>query len=268
MTWPATLPLTPLVIVVGVLAASVVLVLPTRSTDTGAPMRRGDAREGRIPEGRSGGPSDDPSNDPFDGTSTDRLGVDGEPEFDVLGDQPATRRRRWLPRPRPRRRGLRRPRPRRLLWRRRGEAESPTPGDVASAMALLAIAYRTGLPTWQVLTAVARTTADPVGRDLRQVATALQWGAAETEAWSSVGAPWCGAARVVSLSHAAGVAPGPLLTSASDDLNRSEIDRLEIAVAQVGVRLVAPLGLVLLPAFCLTTVVPLVVALGRQLLVG
>ena len=104
--------------------------------------------------------------------------------------------------------------------------------------------------------------------DLRQVATALQWGAAEAEAWASVGPPWAPAARVISLAHAGGVPPGPLLTAASDDLHRAELDRLEMSAARVGVRLVAPLGLVLLPAFCLTTVVPLVVALGRQLLVG
>ncbi len=142
------------------------------------------------------------------------------------------------------------------------------PDEVASALALLALAYRTGLPTWQVLIAVAQTSADPVGADLRQVATALQWGASETEAWASVGPAWAAAARVVCLAHAGGVPPGPLLTAASDDLHRAELDRLEVAAAQVGVRLVAPLGLVLLPAFCLTTVVPLVVALGSQLLVG
>jgi hypothetical protein len=153
-------------------------------------------------------------------------------------------------------------------------------------MVLLALAYRTGLPTWQVLIAVADATsdpstsprsrprgraaldADPVASDLRQVATALQWGASEAEAWASVGSAWTPAARVVALAHAGGVPPGPLLTAASDDLHRAELDRLEVAAAQVGVRLVAPLGLVLLPAFCLTTVVPLVVALGSQLLAG
>lgn len=149
-----------------------------------------------------------------------------------------------------------------------GHPETRDTDEVASAMALLALAYRTGLPTWQVLTAVAQTSPDLVASDLRQVATALQWGASEAEAWASVGPAWAAAARVVSLAHAGGVPPGPLLTAASDDLHRAELDRLEVAAAQVGVRLVAPLGLVLLPAFCLTTVVPLVVALGSQLLVG
>ena len=161
-----------------------------------------------------------------------------------------------------------RARPRRRARRDRRSLSARDPDEVASALALLALAYRTGLPTWQVLIAVAQTSRDPVAADLRQVATALQWGASETEAWASVGPAWAAAARVVSLAHAGGVPPGPLLTAASDDLHRAELDRLEVAAAQVGVRLVAPLGLVLLPAFCLTTVVPLVVALGSQLLVG
>ncbi|WP_404391317.1 type II secretion system F family protein [Humibacillus xanthopallidus] len=161
-----------------------------------------------------------------------------------------------------------RARPQRRARRGRRSLTARDPDEVASALALLPLAYRTGLPTWQVLIAVAQTGRDPVAADLRQVATALQWGASETEAWASVGPAWTAAARVVSLAHAGGVPPGPLLTAASDDLHRAELDRLEVAAAQVGVRLVAPLGLVLLPAFCLTTVVPLVVALGSQLLVG
>ncbi len=150
----------------------------------------------------------------------------------------------------------------------RASSGSCGPEDVASALALLALAYRTGLPTWQVLTAVAQTVDDPVAGDLLQVATALQWGASEADAWASVGPAWSSAAHVISLAHAGGVPPGPLLVTASDDLHRAELDRLEVAAAQVGVRLVVPLGLVLLPAFCLTTVVPLVAALGSQLLSG
>jgi hypothetical protein len=107
-----------------------------------------------------------------------------------------------------------------------------------------------------------------VARDLRQVAAALHWGATEREAWRSVGAAWAPAGRAVVLAQLAGLAPGPLLLRAADDLWASRVEQVDIAAAKVGVRLVAPLGLVLLPAFCLTTVVPLVVALARQLLAG
>ena len=133
-------------------------------------------------------------------------------------------------------------------------------------MVLLALGYRSGLPTWHVLGAVAERSSEVVASDLRQVGAALQWGAPDGEAWASVGPCWTPAARAVSLGQQAGLPPGPLLLRAADELRQSDLERLEVAAATVGVRLVAPLGLVLLPAFCLTTVVPLVVSLGRQVL--
>lgn len=153
--------------------------------------------------------------------------------------------------------------------------EPPSQGQVHSALVLLALGYRSGQPTWQVLGAVADVLdADPerpplpVSRDLRQVAAALRWGATDGEAWASVGEIWSGAARAVAIAHRAGIAPGPLLLAAADDLRKASLEQVELAAARVGVRLVAPLGLVLLPAFCLTTVVPLVVALAGQMLTG
>ncbi|NUO90231.1 MAG: type II secretion system F family protein [Dermatophilaceae bacterium] len=141
-------------------------------------------------------------------------------------------------------------------------------GDVASALALLALAYRSGLPTWDVLDAVASGLAGPAARDLRQVAAALRWGAEEGEAWASVGPAWAPAARAVAIAHRAGVPPGPMLLAAADDLRDAQLEQLELSAAKVGVRLVAPLGLVLLPAFCLTTVAPLVIALAGGVLRG
>ncbi|MDV3222650.1 type II secretion system F family protein [Intrasporangium sp.] len=152
--------------------------------------------------------------------------------------------------------------------------EAPSPGQVQSALVLLALGYRSGQPTWEVLGAVADVLdagpEDPpaVSRDLRQVAAALRWGASDTEAWASVDEVWSGAGRAVAIAHRAGIAPGPLLLAAAEDLRRASLEQVELAAARVGVRLVAPLGLVLLPAFCLTTVVPLVVALAGQLLSG
>lgn len=147
---------------------------------------------------------------------------------------------------------------------------SPEVGDrdVSSALALLVLAYRSGLPTWDVLEAVAAGLDGAAARDLRQVAAALRWGAHETEAWASVGPAWAPAARAVAIAHSAGVPPGAMLLAASDDLRDAELERLELSAAKVGVRLVAPLGLVLLPAFCLTTVAPLVIALAGDVLRG
>jgi pilus assembly protein TadC len=140
--------------------------------------------------------------------------------------------------------------------------------DVSTALALLALAYRSGLPTWDVLEAVAAGLGGAAAHDLRQVATALRWGADESEAWASVGPAWAPASRAVAIAHQAGVPPGAMLLAASDDLRNTELERLERSAAKVGVRLVAPLGLVLLPAFCLTTVAPLVIALAGDVLRG
>ena len=159
-----------------------------------------------------------------------------------------------------------------------GERRPPVPGrgddvrrateaEVSSALALLALAYRSGLPTWDVLDAVAAGLTGRASTDLRQVAAALRWGATEAEAWASVGPTWAHAARAVAIAHQAGVPPGAMLLAASDDLHAAELERLEVSAAKVGVRLVAPLGLVLLPAFCLTTVAPLVIALAHDLLI-
>lgn len=143
-----------------------------------------------------------------------------------------------------------------------------TEAQVATAIVLLALAFRSGLPTTSVLDAAARHVSDTTARDLRQVATALLWGATPDEAWASVDERWASAARAIRVASAAGVPPGPVLLRAAEDLRRDAGERAESAVARAGVRLVLPLGLVLLPAFCLTTVVPLVLALGGRLLTG
>ena len=217
---------------VGVLVAAVVLLLPGRSASRGS---------------RGGSP----------------------PPDDADGSYPVALRRS-LSSPKPQAGSFPRP----FLSRRGrpgskaavGPRTAPSAEAVASALALLALAFRSGLPTWQVLDAVADQSADDVSADLRQVAAALRWGAEEHEAWASVDPAWAPAARAVSIAHRAGIAPASLLMKAADDTRRADLERLELAAAQVGVRLVLPLGLVLLPAFCLTTVVPLVVSLGRRLL--
>lgn len=152
--------------------------------------------------------------------------------------------------------------------RRRPDRGTTAGPDVSAAMTLLALAYRSGLPTWDVLLAVAAGTQGSASRDLRQVAAALRWGADEWEAWGSVGPAWSSAARAVAIAQQAGVPPGSMLLAAADDVRRADLERLEVGAAKAGVRLVAPLGLVLLPAFCLTTVVPLVIALAGRLMTG
>lgn len=97
-----------------------------------------------------------------------------------------------------------------------------TEAEVSSALALLALAYRSGLPTWDVLEAVATGLTGRPSSDLRQVAAALRWGATEADAWASVGPTWAPAARAVAIAQQAGVPPGAMLRAASDDLHAAE----------------------------------------------
>jgi hypothetical protein len=57
------------------------------------------------------------------------------------------------------------------------------------------------------------------------------------------------------------------LARAAGEVRRAERQRLDVATATLGVRIVLPPGLVFLPAFVLTTVVPIVLALAHQVLV-
>ena len=55
------------------------------------------------------------------------------------------------------------------------------------------------------------------------------------------------------------------LVDAAADLRREAVADVEVRAARLGVRLVLPLGLAYLPAFVLITVVPVVLALTRDL---
>jgi pilus assembly protein TadC len=68
------------------------------------------------------------------------------------------------------------------------------------------------------------------------------------------------------MAREAGVPPSSLLVTGAEDLRSSRLAAIDIAAAGLGVRLVIPLGVAFLPAFVLTTVVPVVLALARQVL--
>lgn len=154
--------------------------------------------------------------------------------------------------------------------RRRGEPDGPLTGpDVATVMVLLAVALRSGCGATEAVEAVADVhegAGGPVPAQLRSVAAALRWGVAPAAAWAAADPGWERVATVLAVAARAGTAPGPSLLRAARDLRADEAGRVEVAAARVGVHLVAPLGLVFLPAFVLTTLVPVVLALGRRVL--
>ena len=139
---------------------------------------------------------------------------------------------------------------------------------VAGVIDLLALTLRGGAGLVEAMEAVAARVGGPLGLHLQTVAAAGRWGVDDATAWASVPPAWQPAARALRMAATAGVPPADLLVRAAEEVRRAEQQRLEVATATLGVRIVLPLGLVFLPAFVLTTVVPIVLALARQVLVS
>ncbi len=133
-------------------------------------------------------------------------------------------------------------------------------------MVLLSVALQSGCGVVEGMEQSARVAMVPCARDLAVVAAALRWGVGDDLAWSAVDPLWSRASAALRLAVASGVAPSHLLLAAADDLRSAQVAAIEVAGARVGVRMVLPLGLTFLPAFVLTTVVPLVLALAGQVL--
>jgi len=138
--------------------------------------------------------------------------------------------------------------------------------DIAGVIDLLALTLRSGAGFVEAMEAVALRVGGPLGLHLQTVAAAGRWGVDEATAWASVPSAWQPAARALRMAATSGVPPADLLVRAAREVRRSERHRLEVATSTLGVRIVLPLGLAFLPAFVLTTVVPIVLALAQQLL--
>lgn len=139
--------------------------------------------------------------------------------------------------------------------------------EVAGVIDLLALALRGGVGLVEAMEAVATRVGGPLGLHLQTVAAAGRWGVDDATAWASIPSAWQPAARALRMAATAGVPPADVLVRAAADVRRTEQQRLELATATLGVRIVLPLGLAFLPAFVLTTVVPIVLALAQQVLV-
>jgi hypothetical protein len=138
--------------------------------------------------------------------------------------------------------------------------------EVAGVIDLLALTLRGGVGLVEAMEAVASRVGGLLGLHLRTVAAAGRWGVEDATAWASVPSAWQPAARALRMAASAGVPPADALVGAADEVRRTERQRLEVATATLGIRIVLPLGLVFLPAFILTTVMPIVLALAQQVL--
>lgn len=140
--------------------------------------------------------------------------------------------------------------------------------EVAGVIDLLALTLRGGVGLVEAMEAVAARVGGLLGLHLQTVAAAHRWGVEDDVAWTSIPPAWQPAARALRMASTAGVPPADLLVRAAEEMRRTEQQRLELATATLGIRIVLPLGLAFLPAFVLTTVVPIVLALAHQVLVS
>lgn len=137
--------------------------------------------------------------------------------------------------------------------------------SVPEVLDLLSLALGGGADVQSAVQQVAAVVGGPAGRELGAVRAALAWGLEEDAAWGQAPLHWAPARRALALAATAGVPPAQLLTDAAADLRRDALAGIEVATARLSVRLVLPLGLAFLPAFLLTTVVPVVLALAQGL---
>ena len=150
-----------------------------------------------------------------------------------------------------------------------GSSQTSVPAaEVAGVIDLLALTLRGGAGLVEAMEAVAGRVGGLLGLHLQTVAAARRWGVEDATAWASVPSAWQPAARALRMAATAGVPPADVLVRAAEEVRRAEQQRLEVATATLGIRIVLPLGLVFLPAFVLTTVVPIVLALAKQVLVS
>lgn len=172
----------------------------------------------------------------------------------------------WTP---PTGRGDRLPWPGRASARtsRRGTRHQTRSGQavVPEAMELLALALLGGAALAEAARTVSLVLPEGAGAGLARVASALRHGQDTDQAWAAAGVQWEPARRSLELARVAGVAPGPALRQTAADLRAGLVTTVEVSTARLGVRMVLPLGLAFLPAFVLTTVLPLVLALTRDL---
>ncbi|GAA4877997.1 type II secretion system F family protein [Serinicoccus chungangensis] len=149
--------------------------------------------------------------------------------------------------------------------RRRVTGHGATPAGVPEALDLLALALQGGSSLGSAARHVAAVLPTPLREELDGVGRDLLLGLDTGPSWAAAGPRWRAARLSMEIAALAGVSPGPALRQAAADLRRQAVAGVEVATARLGVRLVIPLGLAFLPGFVLSTVVPLVLALVRDL---
>lgn len=131
--------------------------------------------------------------------------------------------------------------------------------QLAFDLDLVAICLTSGLPIPVALTLTADATGDRSG--LGRIARSMTIGGQELGDDDRL----LPVLDVFEFSERTGVGPAPLIESVAKELRASSRRRRQEAAAALGVKLVVPLGVCILPAFLLLSVVPVVISLLSDL---
>ncbi|GAB3159086.1 hypothetical protein GCM10027059_04900 [Myceligenerans halotolerans] len=153
----------------------------------------------------------------------------------------------------------------RLVALARGRPGSPEI-DVQVLLDLLAAALGAGSGVPRALGAVGHAAGGSSGAALRGVADALVLGARWEQAWAGTPDALLPMRRALRGAWTDGAAPGEALRAAGQEVRRDRSTAARTAAVRLGVRLVLPLGCCYLPAFVLVGLVPVLLALGIDLL--
>jgi pilus assembly protein TadC len=141
-------------------------------------------------------------------------------------------------------------------------AQNRFAGELPFAVDLVAAALRAGASPDAAARLVADVVGGDVGHHLRRVARDLRSGATAAEAWTRLGETDAAGrvARAAQRSGESGAALAGSLRRVADDLRSDAVLEAEARARRAGVLVVLPLGLCFLPAFVLTGLVPVIVA--------
>ena len=154
----------------------------------------------------------------------------------------------------------------RLVAAARGD---DTPGvDIQVVLELVAAAVRSGSGVPRALEATGVAVGGPDGGVLTRAAHALVLGATWERAWADAPVALHPLVRALCGAWLDGAPPGEALRAAGDEVRHERRGAARTAAARLGVRLVLPLGACYLPAFVLVGLVPVLLALGIDLLAG
>jgi len=158
-------------------------------------------------------------------------------------------------------------RDRRQAWGgRRGRPASPGEPGTGLLLVLVEAALGSGATVARALEVVGAAWPGVDGAHLVRAARRLALGTDWATAWQGAAGGALVVARALQPTWTSGAAAGPALRAAADSWRRRRRAAARTAAARLGVHLLLPTGLCLLPAFVLLGVVPVVVALASGLL--